>query len=480
LSYTKGILQGEHEMVEASQEVYSALHLQFKGDLLRPGESGYEESRAIWNGMAARRPGLIARCADVSDVQNAVRTASATGILTAVRCGGHSLAGFSTCDGGLVIDLKRMRQVTVDPEARRARIAGGCLLGSVDSATQKAGLVFPSGVVSHTGAGGLILGGGTGWLARRFGLSCDNVEGFTLVVADGSVVRASAKENPDLFWALRGGGGNFGVVTEFEVRLHPLTSVVLAEGLSPEADIHRLLECWRDFMADAPLELKWNIDLKLASHSDKVPMALRGKPVAGSGLIWTGDPVAGRRWLARALCLCHPDSVNTRIMPFLDLQTMADSDFPHGRRYYAKSGYFTHLDDASIDLLAEAAASIPSSGNQIELAYLGGAVGQVGANETAYGDRSAPFIVTLLSNWSAAADDAANISWTRGFFAKLRPAMKPGVHINFMSGDEQDRVPEAYHQRWEQMLAVKTHYDPNNFFRLNQNVRPRKPVQMES
>src|SRR4029077_20392524 len=193
----------------------------------------YEDARAIWNGMVARKPGLIARCADVSDIQNTVRAGVEAGIVTAVRCGGHSLAGFSTCDGGLVIDLSKLRHVTVDAEARRARIAGGCLLGSVDTATQKVGLVFPSGVVSHTGASGLILGGGTGWLTRRFGLSCDNVEGFSLVTADGSVVRANSKENPDLVWALRGGGGNFGVVTEFEVKLHPLTSVVLAEGLSP-------------------------------------------------------------------------------------------------------------------------------------------------------------------------------------------------------------------------------------------------------
>src|SRR6202040_31046 len=224
-------------MVEASEEVYSSLRRRFKGDLLLPGRNGYEEARAIWNGMVARAPGLIARCADVNDVQNAVRAGSEAGILTAVRCGGHSLAGFSTCDGGLVIDLSRMRQVTVDPEARRARIAGGCLLGTVDTATQKAGLVFPAGVVSHTGASGLILGGGTGWLTRRFGLSCDNVEGFTLVTANSSVVHANSNENPDLFWALRGGGGNFGVVTEFEVKLHPLKAVVLAEGLTPEADI---------------------------------------------------------------------------------------------------------------------------------------------------------------------------------------------------------------------------------------------------
>jgi hypothetical protein len=461
-------------MVEACQEVHSSLHRRFKGDLLRPGDDGYEDARVIWNGMATRKPGLIARCADVSDVQDAVRAASENGILTAIRCGGHSLAGFSTCDGGLVIDLSRMRQVTVDPEARRARIAGGCLLGSIDSATQKVGLVFPSGVVSHTGASGLILGGGTGWLTRRFGLSCDNVEGFTLVIADSSVVRANLKENPDLFWALRGGGGNFGVVTEFELKLHPLTSVVLAEGLTPEPEIRGLLECWRDFMAEAPIDLKWNIDLRLASHENKVPIALRGRPVASSSLIWTGDPEAGRPYLQRALSLCSPDSVSNKIVSLMNLQTMADSAFPHGRRYYTKSGYFSDLADVSIDRLLEAAATIPSPQTQIELAYLGGSAAQIGADETAFGDRSSPFILNLLANWSDPSADGANIAWIRGIFNKLRPAMKPGVYTNFMSGDEQDRVPEAYHDRWDRIVTVKSHYDPNNFFRLNQNVPPRK------
>jgi hypothetical protein len=367
-----------------------------------------------------------------------------------------------------------MRQVTVDPEAQRARIAGGCLLGSIDSATQKAGLVFPSGVVSHTGASGLILGGGTGWLTRRFGLSCDNVEGFTLVTADSSVVRCSSRDTPDLFWALRGGGGNFGVVTEFEVKLHPLTSVVLAEGLTPETDIRSLLQTWRDFMAEAPIDLKWNIDLRLAMHTRKVPVELRGRPVASTSLIWTGDPEAGRPYLQRALSTCRLDSVSSKIVSFLELQTMADSDFPHGRRYYTKSGYFAHLGDDTIDRLLGAVATIPSSETQIELAYLGGAAARIGADETAFGDRSAPFILNLLANWSEPSADAGNVAWIRGTFNNLRPAMKPGVYINFMSGDEQDRVPEAYHQRWDRIVAVKSHYDPNNLFRLNQNVPPQR------
>jgi len=460
-------------MPEPIEEMHSALRRRFKGDLLRPEQHGYDDACAIWNGMVAKKPGLIARCVDVGDVQNAVQIASAAGILTAVRCGGHSLAGFSTCDGGLVIDLSRMRQVTVDSYGRRANFAGGCLLGSIDKATQQAGLVFPSGVVSHTGAAGLVLGGGTGWLTRRFGLSCDNVEGFTLVTADGSILRSNSRENPDLFWALRGGGGNFGVVTEFEVTLHPLASVTLAQGLCCEADIRRLLELWRDFMADAPINLKWNIDLRLAPNEKEVPIDLRGRPVASSSLVWTGSPEAADKYLQPVLAMCSPNSVNNRVVSFIHLQTMADSFFPHGQRYYTKSGYFTYLDDATIDRLLEAVVSLPSVETQIELAYLGGAASQVPASDTAFGDRSAPFIMNLLANWSEASADDAHISWVRGLFNKLRPAMKPGVYVNFMSGDEQDRVPEAYYERWDRMVAVKTHYDPHNFFRLNQNVPPR-------
>ena len=227
-------------------------------------------------------------------------------------------------------------------------------------------------------------------------------------------------------------------------------------------------------MAEAPLDFKWNIDLRLAPQSNKVPLELRGRPVAGSSLIWTGDPESGRPYLQRVLAMCCPESVNSKVVPFLDLQTMADSDFPHGRRYYTKSGYFSHLSDGTIDRLVEAVVTIPSPETQIELAYLGGAAARVGADETAFGDRSSPFILNLLANWSEPSSDADNIAWIRGVFNKVRPAMKPGVYINFMSGDEQDRVPEAYHQRWDRIVAVKSHYDPNNFFRLNQNVPPRK------
>jgi hypothetical protein len=458
----------------AIDETFSSLKGQFRGDLFRPFDGEFAGAQGIWNAMAARTPGLIARCADIADVQTAVRSATAAGVLTAVRCGGHSLPGFSTCDGGLVIDLSRMRQVTVDGNARRGRFAGGCLLGSIDVATQAHGLAFPSGVVSHTGASGLVLGGGFGWLTRLHGLSCDNVEGFALVTADGTIVHASAKENADLFWALRGGGGNFGVVTEFEVKLYPVTSVVLGAGLCVGDDIPAILRRWRDFMPEAPDRLKWSINLRLAPDAENIPAEVRGRPVASESVLWVGDPEEGRPYLDHILSLCNPVAVTRRVVSYLALQTLADDEFPHGRRYYTKSGYFKTLDDTSIEKMVQSLATIASPANLIELAYLGGAAARIASKETAFGDRSSPFVLNLIANWSDASEDATNTAWTRKLFKDLRPAMSPGVYVNFMSGDEDERVPEAYRERWDRLVDVKSHYDPNNFFRLNQNIPPRQ------
>lgn len=461
-------------MSEAIHDLHRELKGRFQGRLLRWGDDGFRDATRVWNGMFTQIPGLVARCRDVGDVQAAVRAASASGVVTAIRCGGHSLAGFSTCEGGLVIDLSLMREVWVDDGAPKARFAGGCLLGTVDGATQRAGMAFPAGVVSHTGAGGLVLGGGTGWLNRLYGLSCDNTERFTVVVADGSVVVASENEHPDLFWALRGGGGNFGVVTEFEVRLHPVTSVIYGRGLCVGDEIAGLLRRWREFMGEAPDSLRWGFSLRIAGDGANLPPEVRLRPVASASALWVGDTAKGRHYVKQALTAAVHQAVEVRELSFLELQTMADLDFPHGRRYYTKSGYFRSLNDSAIETMIEALATIPSSASEIEVAYLGGAAGRVGRDETAFGDRSAPFIVNIISNWAEAADNDANIAWTRRLFSQLRPGMVPGVYVNFMSGDEQHRVPEAYQTRWERLRDVKTAYDPKNLFRLNQNIPPRE------
>lgn len=459
------------------REVADALKGKLTGEVLRPRDHGFEQARAIWNGMVARTPGLIIRCASVADVQSAVRVTKAAGALTAVRCGGHSLAGFGTCEGGVVIDLSYMRQVSVDEANRRALVAGGCLLDTIDTATQKVALAYPAGVVSHTGASGLILGGGTGWLTRLLGLSCDNVEAFTLVAADGSLLRASARENTDLFWALRGGGGNFGVVTEFEIRLHPIRSVLLGEALWVDEDIPRMLRCWREFMPDAPDALKWNVSLTLVPESNPVPRRFHGRPAMIQTVVWFGDPGDGHGYFDQVFGGGNPVKLSRKLVSFLDLQTMADNDFPHGDRYYTKSGYFLSLDDSTIDVMLGALNSIPSAKCQIELAYLGGAAARVGATETAFGDRTAPYIMNLIAHWTHPQADSANVGWVRSLFESLRPWLKPGVYVNFMSGDEGDRVQEAYNTRWERLLAIKKHYDPENFFRLNHNITERGETQ---
>ena len=385
-------------MSKAIEEVYAALKRSFEGSLLRPDDAEYPDARRIWNGLVARKPGLIARCNDSRDVQAAVRAAASVGVITAVRCGGHSLGGFSSCDDGLVIDLSPMRKVQVYEESRSARFEGGCLLGSIDSATQTVGLAFPAGVVSHTGAGGLVLGGGTGWLNRLYGLSCDNVRGFTVVAADGSIAHANAKENADLFWALRGGGGNFGVVTEFEVTLHPVSAVLFARGICPGDEVQTLLRRWRDFMPESPDNLRWGFSLRSAPHAENLPAYLRGRPIASTSALWVGDLEKGGRYVDRALAVVNHQAVSKEVLSFRAVQTLADSEFPHGRRYYTKSGYFKTLSDENVSTMMEALVRNPSLSNEIELAYLGGAAARVAPSETAFGDHSSPFILNLLRN----------------------------------------------------------------------------------
>ncbi|MGH9734116.1 MAG: FAD-binding oxidoreductase [Candidatus Acidiferrales bacterium] len=462
-------------MERNAQQLVGRLKADFSGEIIRPSDRQYAKARVVWNAMVDRTPALIARCANVRDVQVAVRAAVAEDILTAVRCGGHSLAGFSSCEDGLVIDLSLMRDVLVDEGARLAYVGGGCLLGTIDTATQKAGLVYPAGVVSHTGAAGLILGGGTGWLTRMFGMSCDNVQQFTIVTSNGSIERASAHENPDLFWALQGGGGNFGIVTEFVLRLHPLKSVLLGSCRWFGDDILPVLRDWREFMPLAPDELKWNLSLRVLTRDGAQNAG--AVPALTLSAVWSGEESEGHRHLARIFSIGRPCAIQEETIPYLRLQTMADAEFPVGRRYYTKSGYFKTLSDDSLSKMIEALPSVPSPNSQVELAYLGGCAARVGPGETAFGRRDAPYIMNILADWHAPSDDAENISWVRSLFANLRPAMQPGVYVNFMSGDEAERIKEAYSDRWDRLVAVKTCYDPTNFFRLNQNI---PPLQKES
>ena len=460
-------------MNENIEDVYREIRAHLKGPVLRPGDLEYGRAAPVWNGIFDRKPGILARCSDVADIQTCLLAVRGSRVLTAVRCGGHSLAGLSTCDNGLVIDLSALRDIRVDAIARKARFGGGCLLATIDSATQTAGLAFPAGVVSHTGAAGLVLGGGNGWLSRLHGLSCDNVAGFTLITADGLVLRADSKENPDLFWALRGGGGNFGIVTEFEVRLHPVTRVILGRGFCVGDSIVRLLQYWRTFMPDAPDNLRWGFSLRNADGVKGLQGA-KGLPLASASALWIGDRAQGMKYVEHALAATEHSEVSVQEMSFMTLQTLADSDFPHGRRYYTKSGYFQILPDDVIHKMIDSLATVPSRFSEIELAYLGAAPARVAADETAFGNRSAPFVVNILSNWIASSEDSANIAWARDLFNQLRPAMVPGVYVNFMSGDEGDRVPEAYRNRWERLRAIKAKYDPQNFFCLNQNIPPQK------
>jgi Berberine and berberine like len=270
------------------------------------------------------------------------------------------------------------------------------------------------------------------------------------------------------------------VVTEFEVRLHSLSSVFYGAALHLGDDIARVLQAWRDFMPSSPDNLRWGFSLTIAPDAEAVPRHVRGLPVASASALWAGDLEEGRRCLDRVLSYCNPLAVTKKVMPFLELQTMADAEFPHGRRYYSKAGYFKSFTDQTIHTMVQALATIPSPTSQIELAYLGGAAARVRADETAFGDRSAPFVMNLLGNWHHSEDDAPNVAWVRDLFAKLRPAMVPGVYVNFMSGDEADRVPEAYHNRWGRLVEVKTHYDPENLFRMNQNIPPLKAVRSNS
>ena len=446
----------------------------FTGTVIGPDEAGYDAARAIWNAMHDRRPALIARPQSVPDVVAAVRYARAEGLLIAVRGGGHSMPGHSVCDDGIVIDLRALSRVHVDPQARRATVGGGTLLGEVDRATQEHGLVLPAGVVSHTGAGGLTLGGGVGRLMRRFGLTIDSLLSAEVVSADGEILHASADQHADLFWALRGGGGNFGIVTEFEFALHELSELLILATFHPLAEARRVIELGRREMGDpmARDELLWTSFLRRASDVPWMPPALVGAHGIMSLVEWSGDAADGQAVLARIREELRPAASDLSIVPFLFMQTITDDLFAHGLRTYIKAGFAGDLPDGLIDVLLERAASVRSPISQVELLALGGAIARVDSDATAFPFRHARWLINIPATWRDAADDEGEIAWARATYAAIKPYLSEGNYVNFMGDDEDDTAAGAYGRTIERLRQVKSVYDPDNVFRLNQNIEP--------
>ena len=448
----------------------------FRGRLINVDHADYDIARAVWNGAIDRRPRLIARCIGTADVVAAVRFARDHDLEIAIRGGGHNVAGTAVCDDGIVIDLSAMRGVRVDPADRRTWVQGGALWGDVDHETQAHGLATTGGIVSHTGVAGLTLGGGVGWLMRKHGLTIDNLLAVDIVTADGGLLRASKDEHPDLFWALRGGGGNFGVVTSFEFRLNSVGPTVLAGPILWDApDAGEVLRFYRDFVRDAPDELGTVVRFGTAPPLSVIPEHLHWRPVVMVGTCYAGPIEDGERVL-RPLRTSRPPLLDlVGPAPYVGFQSALDSTVVHGWNYYWKSTYLPQLCDDLIDVLTEHAFSCSSPRSYAAMFHLKGAVGRVAEGATAFGSRQASHAITLDAVWRPGEDFGdQDTAWSRRFFAALG-RFREGVYVNFLGGDEDPgRVREAYGDAvYDRLVDVKTTYDPENVFHHNQNIRPR-------
>jgi FAD/FMN-containing dehydrogenase len=447
------------------------LRARFRGALLRPGEEGYDEARRVWNGAIDRHPALIARCAGADDVVEAVRFARERELAVSVRGGGHSVAGHAVCDGGVMIDLSLMKAIRVDPEARTTRAAGGVLWGELDRATQVFGLATTGGIISHTGIGGLTLGGGLGHLMRRHGLTVDNLLAVELVTADGDRVRADGDSEPELFWGLRGGGGNFGIATAFEYRLHRVGPFVLGGPVFwALADVPRVLRALRELAPQAPDELGISMSLMPAPPLPFMPREQVGKPVLGLVLAWSGDVDAGERALAPLRRLGTPVADAIAPVPYVALQSMLDGGAPHGRHYYWKAHKLPTLSDTTIDVLCERTSAITAPIAQIAGWAVGGAVSRVDPDATAVGEREVGFEISLAVGWPGG-DGERHRAWSRDGWEALR-AESAGVYANFISDEGAAGVEAAYGDRVARLTALKDRWDPANVFRMNANIPP--------
>jgi FAD/FMN-containing dehydrogenase len=450
----------------------SALERELAGGLLRPGDAAYEEARTLFNAMIDKRPALIAQCAGPEDVVAALRFGREQAMEIAVRAGGHSVAGASLCDGGLVIDVRPMRSIEVDPAAGTARVGGGCTWADVDRATQEHGLATTGGRVSTTGVAGLTLGGGSGWLERRFGLACDNLISVELVTAEGEVITASPDEHPDLFWALHGGGGNFGVVTALEFRLHPVGPDVVAGLLIYDAERGaELLRLVRDVMADAPDEFAPAVGYITVPDDDELPPELHGRLVAALVVCWSGPIEEGASLLAPFRSL-GPVADLVGVVPYADFQCSIDD--PPGHRNWWTAEYLHVVTDEAIDVIHRHSLDTPSPGPaQSFVVPWGGAVARIGEDDTPMTQRDTTWVVHPFAVWEDAADDERIIGWAKDLRDDIARLASGGVYLNFIGDEGSDRVVAAFgDQKYRRLTSVKAQYDPDNVFRGNQNIKP--------
>ena len=435
----------------------------FRGEVIRPTGAAYETARKIWNASIDKHPGIIVRPNGVADVVAAVNFARENNLLLAVRGGGHNVGGRALCDGGMVIDLSRMKGIHVDAKNRRARVQAGATLGDVDRETHVFGLAVPVGVVSKTGIAGLTLGGGVGWLVRRYGLTCDNVVSFELVCVDGKPVVASAAENEDLFWALRGGGGNFGVVTSFEYRAHPVGTVLGGMVVHPRERAVDVLRFYRDFTESAPEEL--TTYAALLNTPD-------GTSAIAVMVCYCGDLVKGEQVVKPVRTFGSPLMDAIQPMPFPQMQSSLDEAFPNGNQNYWKSTFLRKLSDEAIKILVDHANQATSLLSAVVIEYYGGAASRVGVSETAFAHREAQYDIGILTQWADPAESQRHIEWTRGLADALHPFSSGAYLLNFLGEEDESTIKAAFGPNYERLRVVKRKYDPTNFFRVNQNIEP--------
>jgi FAD/FMN-containing dehydrogenase len=444
-----------------------------RGEVIRPGDESYDDARAIWNGVHDRHPALILRCAGVADVMRGVEFARSQDLLLAVRGGKHSIPGFSTCDDGMVLDLSPMQAVRVDRQARTARAEAGVTWSVLDHETQAHGLATTGGLVSTTGIAGFTLGGGIGWLMRKHGLTCDNLVSADVVTADGCLRHASEDENPDLFWGLRGGGGNFGVVTSFEYRLHPVGPMITAGPVFyPGERAAEILRFWRDWASGAPDELTTMVSLLTAPPAPFLPEAWHGRPLVGILAAHSGSVEEGERATRPLRELGDPVADLIGPIPYVAMQSLIDPLWGPGAHSYFKAGWMEGLDDAAIDTLVRNRDAVTSPKSEIHVQHVGGAVARVPADATAFGERSAPFLLNVIASTFTADgyDDA--VGWAQELYRDMTPALSGGTYVNFLSNEGDERVRAAYGDKYDRLVALKDRYDPTNLFRLNQNIAP--------